>query len=236
MYNKKEKVSFLKNEQITTAQSRGEQLVLERVRAELYEKYLPKKEKYKHVGGSVFNTSKFLFYVFSVWYFVVIVLNLFISSLAVERYSNSSNSQKLSQYSNDRLMTLLLLILLVASFVLMIKKKRKLASVLSIADGAALAAHIFQISSIYPLNSSNDYQTANPGIIIWLYLPAFLAAVFAIVVLIIELRDARLEKAAFEKEISKIYERFSVDGQLMGEEKWLEVVSEYEQEKKEGKG
>lgn len=127
MYNKKEKVSILKNEQTTTAQSRGEQLVLERVRAELYEKYLPKKEKYKHVGGSIFNTSKFLFYVFSVWYFVVIVLNLFISSLAVERYSNSSNSQKLAQYSNDRLMTLLMLVLLVVSFVLMIKKKRKLA-------------------------------------------------------------------------------------------------------------
>lgn len=236
MYNKKEKVSILKNEQTTTAQSRGEQLVLERVRAEIYEKYLPKKEKYKHVGGSIFNTSKFLFYVFSVWYFVVVVLNLFISSLAVERYSNSSNSQKLAQYSNDRLMTLLMLVLLVVSFVLMIKKKRKLASILSLADGVALAVHIFQISSVYPLNSSNDYQTANPGIIIWLYVPAFLAAVFALVVLIIELRDARLERAAFEKETAKIYERFSVDGQLMDEEKWLEVVSEYEQQKKQGEG
>lgn len=236
MYNEKEKVSILKNEQTTAAQSRGEQLVLERVRAELYEKYLPKKEKYKHVGGSIFNTAKFLFYVFSAWYFVVIVLNLFISSLAVERYSNSSNSQKLSDYANDRLMTLLLLVLLVVSFVLMIKKKRKAASAFSLVGGAALVVHIFQISAVYPLNSSNDYQTANPGIIIWLYVPAFLAAVFALVVLIIELRDARLEKAAFETEISKIYERFSVDGRLMGEEKWVEVVSEYEQEKKREKG
>ena len=87
-----------------------------------------------------------------------------------------------------------------------------------------------------PFIPSNDYQTANPGIIIWLYVPAFLAAVFALVVLIIELRDARLERAAFEKETAKIYERFSVDGQLMDEEKWLEVVSEYEQQKKQGEG
>ena len=66
--------------------SRGEALVLERVRDELHEKYLPRKEKYKHVGGSLFNASKFLFYVFSVWFFFVTVLNLFISSFRFPIY------------------------------------------------------------------------------------------------------------------------------------------------------
>lgn len=79
--------------------TRGENLVLERVRGELFEKYLPKKEKYKHVGGSLYNTAKFLFYVFSVWYFLVIILNLFISSLAVERYAAAGNAEKLSLFA-----------------------------------------------------------------------------------------------------------------------------------------
>ena len=60
--------------------TRGENLVLERVRGELFEKYLPKKEKYKHVGGSLYNTAKFLFYVFSVWYFLVIIKSFYILS------------------------------------------------------------------------------------------------------------------------------------------------------------
>ena len=54
---------------------------------------------------------------------------------------------------------------------------------------------------------------------------------FALVILIIELRDARLERAAFEREINKIYSRFSVSGELMSDEKWQQVIEEYEKTK-----
>ena len=216
--------------------TRGENLVLERVRGELFEKYLPKKEKYKHVGGSLYNTAKFLFYVFSVWYFLVIILNLFISSLAVERYAAAGNAEKLSLFANDRFMTLACLVLLAASFVLMIKKKRVATCIITFVNIALLAGHIFQITAVYPLNSENDYRTANPNMIVWFYLPVLLMAVFALVILIIELRDARLERAAFEREINKIYSRFSVSGELMSDEKWQQVIEEYENEKSESKG
>lgn len=215
--------------------SRGEALVLERVRDELHEKYLPRKEKYKHVGGSLFNTSKFLFYVFSVWHFFVMVLNLFISSLAVERYSISGNSEKMSHYANDRFMTLVMLVLLAVSFILMIKAKHRAASAISLTNMALLVGHIFQITAVYPLTSQNDYQTVNPNMIVWFYLPVLLITVFSLIILIIDRRDARLEKAAFDREINKIYSRFSVGGELMSDEKWQQVIAEYETEKS-GKG
>ncbi len=134
--------------------------------------------------------------------------SFFISSLAVERYAAAGNAEKLSLFANDRFMTLACLVLLAASFVLMIKKKEGCLLHNYFCQHRPFGGTYFQITAVYPLNSENDYRTANPNMIVWFYLPVLLMAVFALVILIIELRDARLERAAFEREINKIYSVF----------------------------
>ena len=214
---------MMRKKPVSGEQSTGEKLILERVQNKLQQEYRKKNEKYRHIGGGLFKASVAAYYIFSVWYFLVLIANMFVAFFAVERYTQNENYEKAAFFRSNAVIMAVMLVLLVLSFVLMLLKKRKIACGFAIAGTAALAVQFLQIAS----GSYTEQLKMS-----MFYIPAVLVLPAALTMLLIIRGDERREQKAYAKELGKIYRRFSSNGEvLMTNDKWRQVISEYENEK-----
>ncbi len=211
------------NSQPDEKRLKGEAIVLERVRAELQKKYKKDGETLKHVGGGLYRISKVLYYVLSVWYFIVLIINSFILSSAIQRYTANGNIEKTAFFRSNAVIVTAMFIFMIISLVLMLRKKNQISCCFTFASMGALMIQFVQIASGSYIGQAK---------MMMFYAPAAVLLPVTLVLFFITLSDNRREKKAYDKELSKVYQRFSSDNDgLMTNEKWQQIIEEYEEKK-----
>lgn len=212
----------------------SEKRILDRIGLSLREGYRRNGEHWRHVDGRFYRLWRVLFYVFSVYAFLLDGAHVLALVLALDNnYNKQLSGQTTSIASDERytasmgyfrqslVMMVLLTLALVAVAVLVYKRRHRIALILSAVCSVLSLAMYSQMMS-----SSYLYIRNYKGIFILLYAFTVLIPLMLLNMYLIQWKDTRRVKAEFQRLTAKIYARYSTTDGIITASQWEEALAQ----------
>ena len=217
-----------------TGSQLSEKRILDRIGLSLREEYRRNGENWRHVDGRLYRLSRVLFYVFSVYAFLLDGAHVLALALALDNnYNKQFSGQTTSIASDERytasmgyfrqslVMMVVLTLVLVVVAILVYKRRHLIALILSVVSSVLSLAMYSQMMS-----SSYLYIRNFKGIFTLLYAFTVLIPLMLLSMYLIQWRDARRVKAEFQRLTGKIYARYSNAGGIITASQWEEALAQ----------
>ncbi len=212
----------------------SEKRILDRIGLSLREEYRRNGENWRHVDGHLYRLSRVLFYIFSVYAFLLDGAHVLALALALDNnYNKQLSGQTTSIASDERytasmgyfrqslVMMVVLTLVLVVVAVLVYKRRHLIALILSAVSSVLSLAMYSQMMS-----SSYLYIRNFKGIFTLLYAFTVLIPLMLLSMYLIQWRDARRVKAEFQRLTAKIYGRYSTTDGIITASQWEEALAQ----------
>lgn len=212
----------------------NEKKILERIAQSLREGWQRDGETWGHVGGRFYRFARVMFYVFTVYAFLLDGAHVLALALALDHNHQKQLSGQTTTIATDEkyaasmgyfrqnlVMMAVLTLLLVLVAVLIYKRKHLTAFVISAVSCILSLAMYTQM-----MGSSYLYLRNYKGIFTLLYAFTVLIPLNLLWMYLIQWRDTRRVKAEFQRLAAKIYGRYAVGGNIITASQWEEALAE----------
>lgn len=206
------------------AQAKKNAAILQYVRRQEYRRRLEERERWGHVGGRIYTAAK-IFYI--IGFLCTLMVNL---AYMLGRWLNIDEATKnpdtyittnLSAARSALYLAAAMTLVLIAALILTLARRNLAALVCTALPAALLLVHFYQqLADQMAESGPARYLTSH-------VLPLAVMLAAAVVLFIIQLRERRAERVAYEKLTAELYRKHAGGDQALSDAEWEALLENY---------